>query len=77
MSIPMRSIHDPNHPIWDFGRYAILIAAATAILYANASDFDITEVKSITAIAGSMAILAGLERHVRNYASKKETSAEE
>lgn len=65
----MTKLSDPNHPAWDFGRYLILMVAATCILWANASDFDITEGRSLAALAGSMSVLAGAERYIRKIAS--------
>ena len=65
-------ISNEDHPIWDFGRYAILMIAATVILYSNASDFDITERNSLIALAGSMGAMAGAERYIRKIAKGKD-----
>ena len=62
----MTKISDPDHPIWDFGRYLILMIAATIILWANASDFDVTEGKSLFMLAMAMGGWGGVERLLRH-----------
>ncbi len=54
-NLPRIPLSNPDHPAWDFGRYVVLMAAATIILWANASDFDVTEFKSLGQIALVMA----------------------
>lgn len=63
------SIHDANHPIWPFLRYTVGITGATVILYVNASDFDMTEGKSLILIAILMGGWEAAERFLRSRTS--------
>jgi hypothetical protein len=65
-------LSDPDHPAWDFGRYLILMTAATVILWANASDFDITEGRSLMLLAMAMGGWGGVERLLRHHGNKKD-----
>lgn len=56
---------NPDHPLWKLLRLLILMAAMTAILWVNASDFDVTEVKSVVMMLFALAGADGLERVVR------------
>lgn len=44
-------MHESNHPIWSLARFGLAVVAVTVVLSINASDFDETEIKTITEIA--------------------------
>lgn len=50
-----------NYPpqLWSFLRLLILMAALTIILWTNADDFDITEIKSLAAYFLAAASMEG------------------
>lgn len=52
-------MNNPAHPIWGILRLAILMLVLTAILYFNASDFDATEIKTLTQYFLAAASLEG------------------
>ena len=43
----MKDLHDPGHPLWPTLRYVVGMLGITTILWVNASDFDMTEGKSL------------------------------
>jgi len=43
----MTSMQDPKHPIWSILRLVVLMVAMCVTLWSNASNFDVTELRSI------------------------------
>lgn len=42
---------DPKHPIWAIVKLVVVLGWATGVLYMTASDFDITEIRALLAMA--------------------------
>lgn len=57
-----------NYPpqLWSFLRLLTLMAALTVILWTNADDFDITEIKSLAAYFLAAASLEGGSQFLKN-----------
>jgi hypothetical protein len=55
----MNNISSPSHPLWSILRLTILMMVLTCILYFNASDFDATEIKTLTQYFLAAASLEG------------------
>jgi hypothetical protein len=73
----MNRIHDPKHPIWDFGRFVVLMGSATMILWANASDFDVTEARSLAFFGAIMGGWSGIERFLKNLPEKPKNDSDD
>jgi hypothetical protein len=65
-------MNSPSHPIWSILRLCILMCVLTAILFFNASDFDATEIKTLTQYFMAAASLEGGVAIVKSVVSKKE-----
>lgn len=63
---------NPAHPIWSILRLTILMGVLSLILYVNASDFDATEIKTLTQYFLAAASLEGGVAVVKSLVSKKE-----
>lgn len=63
---------NPAHPIWSILRLTILMILLSLILYFNASDFDATEIKTLTQYFLAAASLEGGVAVVKSLISKKE-----
>lgn len=63
---------NPAHPIWSILRLTILMIVLSLILYFNASDFDATEIKTLTQYFLAAASLEGGVAVVKSLISKKE-----
>lgn len=66
----MQVPHD-DHPIWATIRYVFGVVCATVVLWANASDFDMTEAKSILLIALMMGGYEALSAYLRRSVTKE------
>lgn len=64
-------MNSPAHPIWSILRLTILMIVLTLILYFNASDFDATEIKTLTQYFLAAASLEGGVAVVKSMVSKK------
>ena len=53
-----------DHPGWITLRIALFMMPVTVFLWKNASNFDITEIKSIVQIAGVLAGFEGFRRGI-------------
>lgn len=62
----------PAHPIWSILRLTILMIVLSLILYFNASDFDATEIKTLTQYFLAAASLEGGVAVLKSVLSKKE-----
>lgn len=60
----------PAHPIWSLLRLTILMIVLSLILYFNASDFDATEIKTLTQYFLAAASLEGGVAVVKSMISK-------
>jgi len=60
----------PAHPIWSILRLTILMIVLSLILYFNASDFDATEIKTLTQYFLAAASLEGGVAVVKSMISK-------
>lgn len=60
-----------NYPpqLWSFLRLLILMAALTIILWSNADDFDVTEIKSLVAYFLTAASIEGGSQFLKNMRS--------
>ncbi|NNE62379.1 MAG: hypothetical protein HKN35_15915 [Woeseia sp.] len=47
-------LSDSNHPAWAFGRYALLMMVLSVVLWQNASNFDMTEIRSLVMMGAVM-----------------------
>ncbi len=65
-------MHDPDHPIWSLLRYAILMLVLTGVLWQNASNFDMTEIKSLITMLIVMTGWGGVEQVLRKRKLKGE-----
>lgn len=54
----MSTLLDPAHPVWSLLRLVILMGTMTLVLWLNASNFDITEIRSLITV---FLVAAGLE----------------
>jgi len=57
---------DPSHPIWPLLRFAIVAIVITTVLFVNASDFDETEAKAITAFLSLYGVSEGAMRLIQH-----------
>jgi hypothetical protein len=53
---------NPNHPVWRLLQTVVYLVFAAFIMWANASDFDETELKALTWIGGVMFAGEGIKR---------------
>ena len=58
---------DPSHPIWSVLRLLILMTALTIILYANASQFDVTELRTIITMFLFSTGIEGATQYARSF----------
>ena len=65
-------MNNPAHPIWGLLRLIILMMVLTTILYFNASDFDATEIKTLTQYFLAAASLEGGVAFVRSVINKSD-----
>jgi len=63
-------MNSPSHPIWSLLRLTILMIVLSLILYFNASDFDATEIKTLTQYFLAAASLEGGVAVVKSMISK-------
>lgn len=63
-------MNNPAHPIWSLLRLTILMIVLSLILYFNASDFDATEIKTLTQYFLAAASLEGGVAVVKSMISK-------
>lgn len=63
-------MNSPGHPIWGILRLTILMLVLTGILYFNASDFDATEIKTLTQYFLAAASLEGGVAFAKSLLSK-------
>lgn len=69
-------MNSPSHPIWGLLRLAILMLVLTAILYFNASDFDATEIKTLTQYFLAAASLEGGVAFVKSVVGKSKGNSD-
>ena len=62
----MQNLRNAEHPLWPTIRYCVGIFGATIILYVNASDFDMTEIKSLGLLALIWVGWEPTERYLRH-----------
>jgi hypothetical protein len=65
---------EASHPVWALARLTAYLLALVAILYANASHFDVTELRTII---GMFLFGASAEGATRFFAKKREQSVKE
>jgi len=63
-------MNDPNHPIWRLLQTALYLTFASFFLWANATSFDSTEIKTLVELGAVM--IAG--EFVKNKIKKKPES---
>ncbi len=68
MSLPA----DPQHPLWHCVRWAVTVLGVTVVLWANASDFVITEGKAITSIGTLLAVAFTGEKQFFKHMQKQQ-----
>jgi len=65
------AIKDPSHPLWSITRLVIYMGALTFLLWLNASNFDVTELRTIVLMFLAGGIAAGIGQII-NVVRKKE-----
>jgi len=61
-----------SHPIWSLLRLIVLMVALCVILWANASDFDATEIRTLFCYCLAAAGFEGATAYIRGRRSDKQ-----